>query len=54
MKIINKSIINQYEIIYKRQARDELDNIYLYIKNRLKEDKIAQKTIDKIRGKISI
>ena len=53
MKIINKSIINQYEIIYKRQARDEFDKIYLYIKERLKEDKIAQKTIDKIRGKIS-
>ena len=49
MKIIHKSIINQYEIIYK----DELDRIYLYIKERLKEDKIAQRTIDNIRGKIS-
>ena len=53
MKIIDRNIINQYEIIYKKQARDELDEIYLYIKNRLKEDRIAQRTIDIIRGKIS-
>ena len=53
MKIIHKNIINQYEIIYKKQARDELDRIYLYIKERLKEDKIAQRTIDNIIGKMS-
>ena len=53
MKIIHKNIINQYEIIYKKQARDELDRIYLYIKERLKEDKIEQRTIDNIIGKMS-
>jgi len=31
----------------------ELDKIYLYIKERLKEDKIAQRIVNNIRGKIS-
>ena len=53
MKFIDKSIINKYVIIYKKQARDELDKIYLYIKERLKEDKIAQRITNNIRGKIS-
>ena len=48
MKFIDRNTINQYEIIYKKQVRDELDKIYLYIKNRLKEEKIAQRTIEKI------
>ena len=51
MRIIGKS--NTYKIIYKKQVRDELDEIYLYIREKLKENKIAQKTIDNIRGKIS-
>ena len=53
MKIINKNRNNEYKIIYKKRARDELEKIYIYIKERLKENKIAQRTIDNIRGKIS-
>ena len=32
----------------------ELDEIYLYLRDKLKEEKIAQKTIKKIKEKISI
>ena len=53
MKIINKSSSNEYKIIYKKRARDELEKIYIYIKERLNETRIAQKTIDNIRNKIS-
>ena len=53
MKIIDKNIINEYEIIYKKRSREELEKIYIYIKERLKEQNVAQKTVNKIRGKIS-
>jgi len=53
MKLISKSNTNQYQLIYRKQSRDELDKIYIYIKEQLKEEKIAQKTVNNIRGKIS-
>jgi len=46
-------LITQFKIIYDDDAMFELDKIYLYIKERLKEDKIAQRIVNNIRGKIS-
>ncbi len=46
-------LITQFKIIYDDDAMFELDKIYLYIKERLKEDKIAKRTINNIKGKIS-
>ena len=42
----------KYKIIYEKDARRELENIYLYIKNRLNEEKIAKKVILNIMDKI--
>ena len=52
MKNIDKNNNHEYKIIYKKRSRDELEKIYIYIKERLKEIRIAKKTVDNIRGKI--
>lgn len=42
----------EYKIVYEKDARKELENIYLYIKNRLDEEKIAKQTVLNIMNKI--
>ena len=42
----------EYKIVYEKDARKELENIYLYIKNMLNEEKIAKKVILNIMDKI--
>lgn len=43
-----------FKIKYDKEFYDELGQIYLYIKHRLKEEKIAHKIISKIMEKIKI
>ena len=40
-----------FKIKYDKEFYDELGQIYLYIKHRLKEEKIAHKVISKIMKK---
>lgn len=43
-----------FKIKYDKEFYDELEQIYLYIKHRLKEEKIAHKAISKIMEKVKI
>ena len=42
----------EYKIVYDKEASKELENIYLYIRNTLLEENIAQKTVGNIISKI--
>ena len=42
----------EYKIVYDKEASKELENIYLYIRNTLLEEIIAQKTVGSIISKI--
>lgn len=44
----------RYKIKYDKECYKELEQIYLYIKHRLKEEKIAKRTIRKIMDKVKI
>ena len=44
----------KFKIKYDDDAMFELDEIYLYIRDELKEEKIAEKTVKKIREKIRV
>ena len=44
----------EFKIKYDDDAILELEDVYIYIKNELKEERIAQKTVKKITGKIHI
>ena len=51
---MNNKDKNRYEIIYDETYMKEIDRIYLYIRNKLKEEKIASKIVTKIMGKLKI
>jgi len=42
----------EYKIVYEKEAVKEIENIYLYIKNVLLEENIANKIISNIFNKI--
>ena len=43
-----------YQIIYDKTYMKEIERIYLYIRNKLKEEKIASKIVTKIMGRLKI
>lgn len=44
--------MNKYKIQFSKNAKDDLDEIYIYIKYKLKEPNIAKKIVKEIRDGI--
>lgn len=52
MNIIEQNLESTYKIIYSEEYNQELEEIYYYIAIHLKEEKIAENLVKKIRKEI--